>query len=105
MSITPDRKTVATGQMAQVDKLNKRIPKVSIHVWSVDEKKQLKELKGFHQRAIVILEFSPDGSQLLSIGQDERNTMAVYNWKGNKILWQAPTSKGKATGACWKNNT
>lgn len=52
----------------------------------------------------MILEFSPDGTQLLSIGQDEKNTLAVYNWKNAKITWSAPTSKGKATGACWKNN-
>ena len=104
MSITPDRKIVATGQMAQVDQLNKKIPKVSIHVWSIDNKTQLKELKNFHQRAIVILEFSPDGSHLLSIGQDDQNTLAVYNCQSWKIVWSAPTSKGKATGACWKNN-
>jgi microtubule-associated protein-like 6 len=64
----------------------------------------VKQLKGFHQRAIVILEFSPDGTQLLSIGQDDQNTLAVYNWKNGKITWSSPTSKGKATGACWKNN-
>lgn len=39
MSMTPDRKIVATGQMAEVDKTNKKIPKVSIHIWEVDGKK------------------------------------------------------------------
>lgn len=34
----------------------------------------------------------------------KKNTLAVYNWKNNKIQWSAPTSKGKANGACWKNN-
>ena len=104
VSMTPNRKVVATGQMAEVDPTNKRIPKVDIHIWEVDSKNTVKILKGFHQRAIVVLEFSPDGTQLLSIGQDDKNTLAVYNWKDGKISWSAPTSKGKATAACWKNS-
>lgn len=104
MSITNDRKIVATGQMAEVDPTNKKVPKVDIHIWEVEGKKPVKQLKGFHQRAIVVLEFSPDGTQLLSIGQDDKNSLAVYNWKAGKIVWTAPTSKGKATAACWKDN-
>jgi hypothetical protein len=38
MAITSDRKIVATGQMAEVDKSNKKIPKVDIHIWNVDTK-------------------------------------------------------------------
>ena len=45
MSMTPDRKVVATGQMAEVDPSNKKIPKVDIHIWEVDTKKPVKTAK------------------------------------------------------------
>lgn len=80
MAITPNREVVATGQMAEVDKERPKIPIVDVHVWSVNGKKTLSVFRKCHQRAIVVLEFSPDGQILLTIGQDDKNTLKAYTW-------------------------
>lgn len=80
VSPSPNREVVATGQMAEVNKERPKIPIVDVHVWSVNGKKTLSVFRKCHQRAIVVLEFSPDGQILLTIGQDDKNTLKAYTW-------------------------
>jgi WD40 repeat protein len=78
---------------------------LSIYVWSIETKKVLKKLDGFHTIAVVLLEFSPDGSLLFSVGNDTKNTYAVYDWKSGSIIYSGPVSGGKVNGICWKSET
>lgn len=41
-----------------------------------------------------MLAFSSDGKHLASVGSDEKNSIAVYDWKGGKLL--ASTTTGEA---------
>lgn len=49
-------------------------------MWDIDTKEVLANFNQFHLRAIVLLKFSPDGSLLLSVGQDDDNSLAIYDW-------------------------
>lgn len=43
---------------------------------------------------------------MLTIGQDDKNLIKIYNWKTMTQQWpEQPTSRAKATGGCWKSNT
>jgi len=63
----------------------------------------LKKLDGFHTIAVVVLEFSPSGNLLFSVGNDTKNSFAVYNWKSGSILYSGPISGGKVNGISWKS--
>lgn len=72
----PSRKIAATGQMAQAGKAKC----IDIFVWDLETKQVLANFNDFHLRAIVFLKFSPDGTLLLSIGQDDDNSLAIHDW-------------------------
>eukprot|EP01013_Petalomonas_cantuscygni_P023165 TRINITY_DN44547_c0_g1_i1.p1 TRINITY_DN44547_c0_g1~~TRINITY_DN44547_c0_g1_i1.p1 ORF type:complete len:774 (+),score=199.39 TRINITY_DN44547_c0_g1_i1:122-2443(+) len=84
----PATRMVATGQQGK---------KPSIRVWCVDDpSKELACLAGFHERAVVSLAFSADGTRLLSAGLDDEHSIAVHRWQeGNGGL----EAKAKTGGA------
>lgn len=89
--------------MAQLNLKNAKDKIVDVHVWDASTKKQLAKLTKFHKRAIVLVEFSPSGKRLLTVGQDDKNTLAVYDWEINRVAWSSPVCNAKVTGAAWKN--
>jgi WD40 repeat protein len=76
---------------------------VSVCVWDVKTHKLLKKLDGFHTIAVVLLDFSPSGKHLFSVGNDDKNTFAVYDWKAGSVIYSGPVSGGKVNGIAWKN--
>lgn len=75
LSVSPDRKLAVTGQMARVGKSRA----LELHIWSIKTLESLSCLKGFHRRAIRHVAFSPGGSRILSVGEDDDHSLAVYN--------------------------
>jgi microtubule-associated protein-like 6 len=59
----------------------------------------------FHLRAIVLLKFSPDGSLLLSVGQDDDNSLAIHEWQGKRMIATSNIDKAKVNAAAWKDET
>lgn len=78
--MSPDRKICATGQMAQLNKNSPKNKIVEVHVWDAETKEKKAVLSKFHQRGIYIVQFSPSGKYILTIGQDDKNSLAVYDW-------------------------
>lgn len=76
LDIHPNGDYVATGQMAHANQAKF----IDINVWSLTDFKCVKNLKGFHRRAIMVLKFSPNGQKLLSIGNDDNHSVAIYDW-------------------------
>lgn len=85
----PNRDIVATGQMAMKGKAKF----IDIFVWRVSDKQSLANLKGFHLRGIQLLKFSPSGTKLLSFGQDDDNSLAVYDWEKGVLLCTSKVDK------------
>ena len=73
-----------------------------IYVWDINTMDVLAHLAGFHIRAVCQVDFSPDGNQLLSIGQDDDNSLAIYDWKAQKLITSAKVDKDKVFAAKWK---
>jgi len=63
------------------------------------------EIHGFHRRAVNLLAFSPDGTKLVSVGQDDYNSVAVYNWEQGALLASAKTDGAKPYDVDWKDNS
>ena len=70
-----------------------------IYVWDINTMDVLAHLAGFHIRAVCQVDFSPDGNQLLSIGQDDDNSLAIYDWKAQKLITSAKVDKDKVFAA------
>ena len=97
MAVHPKKKIVATGQMAAKGKAKT----IDLYVWDSESKQDFCNLNHFHLRAIVALAFSSDGSKLLSVGQDDDNSLAIHDWSSKTLLCTSNVDKAKVTGAAW----
>ncbi|KAE9331755.1 Echinoderm microtubule-associated protein-like 6 [Phytophthora fragariae] len=80
----------ASGQMG-------RLP--VIHVWRIDSLEVLASLRGFHRHGIAELRFNSAGNLLASVGLDDRNSLALYDWRNDTLLAHASTtSVGRILG-------
>ncbi|KAG6968545.1 hypothetical protein JG688_00005760 [Phytophthora aleatoria] len=70
----------ASGQMG-------RFP--VIHVWRIDSLEVLVSLRGFHRHGIAELRFNSAGNLLASVGLDDRNSLALYDWRSGELLAHA----------------
>ena len=51
------------------------------------------------------MKFSPDGVKLLSIGDDNDHSVAVYDWEKRRMLCNAKCDPAKMFTAVWSTNT
>ena len=96
----PSRTVAATGQMASPGKAKA----IDIYVWDVETKEIMGRFNDFHRRAIVVLSFSKSGQFLGSIGQDDDNSLAIYEWKTKRLVVTSNVDKAKVNGFAWKND-
>ena len=101
LAVDPTGKIAATGQMAQKGKAKL----IDLYVWDIETKQVLANLKGFHLRAVSLINFSPDGSKILSGGQDDDNSIAIYEWAQKRLLASSKVDKAKSTAAIWKTDS
>lgn len=83
LTLHPDGRTVATGQVGK-NPGNSYLPICKfeeIIVWDSQTNEKLAVLQGHHERGVCALSFSPDGTQLLSVGLDDKHTIVLWNWK------------------------
>lgn len=92
LAISKDRRFIATGQTASKSSKGKG----SVIVWDAVQSRLLCRMDGCHQRAVCSLAFSPDGTQLVSVGQDDSNTHILWEDQGGgwSKAQQVATSKG-----------
>ncbi|EAR94225.2 HELP domain protein (macronuclear) [Tetrahymena thermophila SB210] len=100
LAVHPKANIVATGQMAAKGKSNL----IDIYIWDSETKNVLGLLNDFHTRAVSVLEFSSDGSQLLTIGDDNDHSLAIYDWQQSRMICNSKVDKSAVTCAIWKNN-
>jgi WD40 repeat protein len=87
VALHPDQKLVATGE----SDTGAKPPKII--VWDTESMATVSILEGFHKKGIAHLSFNAKGDQLVSIGMDRDNSIAVYDWAQKMII---------ATGRCGK---
>jgi microtubule-associated protein-like 6 len=100
LSLHPNKKFIATGQTAHVGKSTK----IDLFVWDSETMQNLACLSGFHRRAIRHLDFSPNGSLLLSIGDDDDHSLAVYDWSNSRTVCNSKVDKDSVLGASFISN-
>ena len=96
LAIHPNKMIAATGELVE----DNSFP--AIYIWNVETKDILAQLQGFHTSAIRHLKFSPNGSKLLSIGEDVNHSFALYDWMSNQIIASSIVCKNQITGCDFK---
>ncbi len=98
LAISKDRRFIATGQTSSKSSKGKG----SIIVWDAVQSRLLCRMDRCHQRAVCSLSFSPEGNQLISVGQDDSNTHILWEDQGGgwSKAQQVATSKGDKAPVC-----
>jgi len=79
-----DPDIIASGQVATIVDRKATLPHICIHNSVTGEEWILKDA---HKRAVRTLGFSADGKYLASVGDDDQQTVTVWDWKkGKKII-------------------
>ena len=86
----PAAELVATGEVGKTPKTI---------VWSCKDMQVLAVLSGYHLRGVQFLAFSPTDTDLLvTVGMDDDQMVAVYNWRKGKIVAEGKGGKQKIYG-------
>lgn len=99
MDIHPLRNIVATGQMAEKG----RAKLIDMYVWDSDDCSILQRINGFHRRAVNVIKFSPSGKYLLSVGEDDQHSVAIYEWQSGRLVGTSKVGGAKMLTAAWKD--
>jgi len=84
----------ATGQLDPKGRC-----KPNILIWSLADRSLLKRIV-FHDRAVINLQFSDDGKYLFSMGGDNDQTTAVWEWETFQHLKGKPVSPLTSIATC-----
>ena len=99
LAVSPNGKYAATGQIAQKGD-SKR---VEILIWEIETRTVISRINDFHIGAIALITFSPNGSKLFSIGSDEDNSLAIYDWSQPLLLTTIKVDKHGVNGIACRN--
>jgi WD40 repeat protein/Ca2+-binding EF-hand superfamily protein len=101
LATSPDGDIIATGDVGD---------RPRIVLWDTRSLNKIRTTQGFHRNAVRLLNFSPDSTMLLSMGQDPAHTIAIWDVSsgdlrtfvrgGDKLVFDAkfsPDSQGFCT--------
>lgn len=86
MAMHPNKEIFATGQVTTLT--GTRNPKICI--WNSTTLECTATLEGFHQRGVIALSFTKDGNYLVSVGNDDKHSIAVYDLKKKALIANSP---------------
>mmetsp|Transcript_105800 Transcript_105800/g.182481 ORF Transcript_105800/g.182481 Transcript_105800/m.182481 type:complete len:736 (-) Transcript_105800:519-2726(-) len=89
------RGLVATGQIGKSPK---------ICVWDVNTQTLVQEFAGYHQRAVVSVAFSADGSLLASVGLDDDHSIAVYDVTKGEMAAESKGDDQRILSVIWNSS-
>ena len=99
IDISPCKRYCATGQMPAKG----RSKLIDCFVWDTDTKQELAKLSGFHRGGINHIKFSPSSRLLLTIGMDDSNSLALYDWQNKKIICSSKVEKSEVLDCAWQD--
>ena len=88
---------VATGEKAFVGKPAK------IYLWQVDSKAIVACMTTSGTGGVIKLKFSPEGSRLVSVSNDEMHTVDVFDIPSGRLLTSVPSESRAIIDICFKN--
>ena len=92
LAVHPDGNFCATGEVGDVPK---------VVVWDCATMDTKSVLSGFHRRGVGQVKFNGAGNLILSVGLDDYNSVAIYNWEQERTVATAVVSLSKVMAACF----
>ena len=92
----PGKTLVATGEVG---------PRPKVLVWDAVSMELLHTIQGFHRRGVVQLDFSDDGTQLVTVGADKDHSVALYSLRASKaeLVYSAKSHTNRVFAARFTN--
>jgi microtubule-associated protein-like 6 len=81
---------VATGENGKVPHIN---------IWDPFTMELLTSVRGFHSEGVSHVDFSPDGTHIVSVGRDTWHSVLVYNWETRQKMFSSVSTKEKILDA------
>ena len=82
LAVDSSREIACSGQVASMSDTNP-----PIYVWTTGDLKTVAKLQGFHKRRVTLLQFSPTGQYIASVGGDDAHSVAVYDWRKQSCIF------------------
>jgi WD40 repeat protein len=102
--LTKDGKFCATGTVVSPDKKEgSLLPE--IYIWNTETCEEFSSLNEFHRKGISVLRFSKRDTFLLTIGRDDNNCLAVYDWRNERLICSSKVDKNRVHDASWSSET
>ncbi|EGR31702.1 hypothetical protein IMG5_103460 [Ichthyophthirius multifiliis] len=98
LAVHPKGNIAATGSSSNKSKT------CEIYIWEIETKNIISQINDFHINGVSHIEFSPDGTFLLTVGQDQNYSIAIYDWQQSRMVANQKTDIFNVTGISWKNN-
>ena len=86
LALHPSGNLIATGQLGKTPR---------IVIWNAETMESVQTLHGVHKRGVPYLHVSKDGSRLVTVGQDDDHSIAVYDWENGTIQASARGDRKK----------
>ncbi|KAJ0405579.1 hypothetical protein P43SY_009628 [Pythium insidiosum] len=97
-AMSPERDVVATGERGK---------KPVVRLWDAHTGELRCELKGFHSRGVLSIAFSPDGKRIVTVGDDDDHSLALWedqshgSWRQPKVVATGKGDKGVNRFVCF----
>ncbi|TNV87854.1 hypothetical protein FGO68_gene13813 [Halteria grandinella] len=98
LDIHPTKQFAATANMAE-----KGQRYTDIYVWDVRTLEACARLNTYHEKSVRQVAFSPNGSKLLTIGTDNQNPAAIYDWANQTMLCSGFIDREVVFDCHWKD--
>eukprot|EP00002_Diphylleia_rotans_P034049 TRINITY_DN7287_c0_g2_i1.p1 TRINITY_DN7287_c0_g2~~TRINITY_DN7287_c0_g2_i1.p1 ORF type:complete len:2704 (-),score=538.32 TRINITY_DN7287_c0_g2_i1:170-8281(-) len=91
LAVHPEGRLIATGQVGKLP---------TICIWDTESMQLVSKIQKFHERGVCCLAFMQNGQGLISVGLDDHNSVAVWEWKSGTLLASGRGHDDKIFGIC-----
>lgn len=101
LDVSRDRRLCATGSLCSASTATE----TDYYVWQAATMTEVGRVTGYHGGSVQMLRFSHDYNKIASIGKSSPYTMAIHDWKDDRIICSSIVSADSVYDVDWLDKT